>query len=283
MSYLDTIVPIFPSYASRSPMQGRLGDFLYDPSGKDRAAEVMEMKEKADRDYAKALLPAAMVSCTCKSRDKEAIKTSTRLICLDIDAKDNPGITDWAAFILNWLSKIQYITFAGRSISGHGAFAIIPVSTDGHLSHFKALQEDFSRCGVIIDPSGKDLTRLRGYAYNDDSTSFHNSGAKQYERCLYTPPPKPFKKPSGNDVLKVQSAVNAILAQKKDVTADYGNWIKIGQALSIAFGEGGRQWWHQVSQFHPEYDYQFADKKYSSFFDKGYNQISLGTFFMLCK
>jgi len=279
MSYLDTIVSKVSSYTAKTTSRVRLGDFLYDARHEDDATRIREMSDKADRDYAKALLPGALVSCRTDNRDAGTPIEHTGLICVDIDAKQNPGIDDWAGFVTKALPDLD----AGLSVSGLGCFAIIPVSNpDQHTGHFEAIREDFKRCGVTIDNAGKNPKNLRGYSYNNETTSFYNPSAKRYTRIWNPPPVKLAQPPTGNDAAKVQEAVNRIVAEKRDVTGGYESWIKIAQSLAVAFGESGRGWFHQVSQFHPEYDQDRTDKKYTSFVNKGYNRVGLGTFFHLC-
>ena len=47
-------------------------------------------------------------------------------MCIDIDAKDNLHILDFAA-CRNDLAKIKNIMYAGLSVSGNGVFALIPI------------------------------------------------------------------------------------------------------------------------------------------------------------
>jgi hypothetical protein len=283
MSYLDTIISRVSNYTAKATSRVRLGDFLEDATHEDAATRIREMSDKADRDFAKAQLPAALISCRTDNRDAGTPFEHTGLICVDIDAKHNPGVTDWGRFIACELPKLDVITYAGPSVSGRGCFAIIPIANSGHhVGHFEAIREDFKRCGVTLDIAGKNPRNLRGYSYSNEIGSFHNPNAKTYTRILNPPPAKTVQMPTGADARKVQEAVNRIVAEKRDVTNGYESWIKIAQALAVTFGEGGREWFHLVSQFNPEYDYQQADSKYTSFLGRGYNQVGLGTFFRQC-
>jgi hypothetical protein len=283
MTYLDTEVPLFRNYMQLQSSRARLGDFLYDPSHENEVVRLREIQDKGERDIYKAMLPCVMVSCYSDSRAQGSVFFPTGLICVDIDAKDNPGVLDWAQFILGDLSQIPVVTYAGLSVSGRGCFAIIPVTDPGsHLGHFRALEAEFRQFGIMIDPSGKNINRLRGYSYNDENTSFSNPNASRYTKIADPPKPKPNHKPMGNEVGKVQQAVSRIVSEKRDITTRYEDWIRIGLSLASAFGERGRGWYHDLSQFHPEYDPDLTDRKYDSFLNR-YDRIGLGTFFMLCK
>ena len=76
----------------------------------------------------------------------------------------------------------------GRSCSGEGLFGIVPIKDpEKHLGHFLALEKDLAGRGIVIDKSGKDITRLRFYSYDPDA--YYNIRAETYT-SLYTSPPK---------------------------------------------------------------------------------------------
>ena len=271
---------MYKSYWDTVSTPIRLADFVYNHDYDNQIDRIREMSDKAERDAAKAALPCIMVSCVSENRNAGK---HTGLICIDIDGKDNPEITDWPKFIRHDLRKLEIIAYAGLSVSGQGCFAIIPISYPSrHEAHFKALQEDFSRCGINIDPSGKNVNRLRGQSSNNPVTSFCNPIATRYSRTANSGTVKSWQKPTGLDAIKVQEVVDKIVAEKRDVTKNYHDWVRIAQALATTFGEKGRNFFHEVSQFYPRYDSVKADEKFSSFLGKGYSKLGLGTFFKIC-
>ena len=46
-----------------------------------------------------------------------------------------------------------------------------------------------------------------------------------------------------------------------DITSTYEKWLKLGLGLA-ELGEQGREYYHGLSQFHPEYDPQETDKQF---------------------
>ena len=89
-----------------------------------RLSETLRVTDdKEKRNALKALLPAVTPSGTFEVRRADALIAHSGLICLDIDAGDNPSIDDW-----------------------------------------NALKRDFLEAGIVVDPSCKDVSRLRGFS-----------------------------------------------------------------------------------------------------------------------
>lgn len=152
----------------------------------------------------KKSLPAGIMSAVVTGGIKEEnVTEKNSVICIDIDGKDNPAITDWQAFKLE-LAKSRFIAYVGLSISGLGVFALIPLADpEQHKQHYAAIEQDFKRAtftfmqagdsepttlvGVNLDPSCKDIARKRFVSY--DPQPFINTAAQVY--CKTYEPPKP--------------------------------------------------------------------------------------------
>ena len=75
-----------------------------------------------------------------------------------------------------------------------------------------------------------------------------------------------------------------IVAQRIDITGDYEQWLNLGFALSYDLGEDGRQIYHDISQFHPDYKPDECDKQYTYCLNaKGSSKITGRTFFEIAK
>ena len=68
-----------------------------------------------------------------------------------------------------------------------------------------------------------------------------------------------------------------------DITYGYNEWFSIGCALKSEFGEAGREYFHQVSQFNDKYSFRETDKKYDSIMRSNGTGITIGTFFGYAK
>lgn len=150
----------------------------------------------------KSQIPCASISAVMyESRKEENMKAHTGLICIDIDGKDNPHITDWS-LVKEHLSEFDCVAYIGLSLSGNGLFVVMPIDwplmvevpdlsasaeerrlaiakvKDLHVRQFKAIQDSFLRMGLVIDKACSNLDRLRILSldeepyYNEDASSY---------------------------------------------------------------------------------------------------------------
>lgn len=156
-------------------------------------------------------LQAACVSGIFNEERKEKnLVRHTGLICIDIDGKDNPNVTDWED-LKKQLGEYSCIAYAALSLSGDGIWCVIPIDKplsveipdisaptaarmdaitkvkDLHERQFKALQTSFQDLGLIIDPACVDLSRLR--VLSSDPNPYRNENAKPFTHIV--PPEKP--------------------------------------------------------------------------------------------
>lgn len=192
-----------------------------------------------DKNRLKTSLPAVTVSGTFSKRNSAELIAHSGLICIDIDEKDNPDVAEFDR-LNELISIIPYVAYCGHSIGGKGYFVIIPIaSPEKHKEHFEALRQDFARCGITIDKSGKDVTRLRIYSYDD--TAYINPSAATYERTatvrtIYTAadhnkPRISTPKEKIPNARKIASRIADLIRNGTDPTAVYENWFEIACAL----------------------------------------------------
>ena len=150
-----------------------------------RTVLIKELRNESDsmkRRELKELLPAITVSCVCSERRTEKIYEYTNLICIDIDGKDNPSISNIEDLKIK-LGELPYIMYCGLSASGKGLFCIIPYKDyRNHKLHFNALEQEFKDMGIVVDSSCSDIGRLRFYSY--DEYPYANPDAEIYTRTL---------------------------------------------------------------------------------------------------
>ena len=82
---------------------------------------------------------------------------------------------------------------------------------------------------------------------------------------------------------EVERIIQGIEANQIDVTSAYSEWVNIGFAFADEFGETGRNLFHRVSQFHPEYSTQECDKQFDNCMKARGQGVSLKTFFYHAK
>ena len=271
---------------------------------------VRETDDKETRNTIKARLPAVTPSGLFEVRRTNALIAHSGLICLDIDAEDNPEISDWNALKLR-LPNPEHILYAGLSASGRGLFCLVPIS-DGkqHLQHFLALEHDFREAGIVLDTACKDVARLRGFSH--DLAAYINFDAKSYEKVLENsekttriPSVRPFARSPSVKMKEVQqveeltpaqrllrstdlSRIKAVLEPPKsaaqrfmellkrietkqiDITASYCDWFTVGCVVATLFGADGISLFHRISVFYPRYNHEDCEKQFCKILQSGY-------------
>lgn len=263
--------------------------------------DIRASSNEEERKFLKSKLPAITPSGVFSKRKADCLVEPTNLICIDIDGKDNPSISDMEE-LKKKLSKLSYIMYCGLSASGKGLFCIIPYKDyRNHKLHFNALEQEFKDMGIVVDSSCSDIGRLRFYSY--DEYPYANPDAEIYTRTLEKVPEikqsrfhqktdivhnsnqthqnidkntmsleEFFLSPTNMDYAsatplsktqKVERLLKRVIEEKKDITLIQKDWIAICCIIKNLFGDEGRELFHQVSSFYPKYDYDEADDEYS--------------------
>lgn len=152
----------------------------------------------------KVSLPAGIVSAVVENGiGADNVKEKNGVVCIDIDAQDNPAITDWQAFKYE-VAKSRFVAYVGLSISGLGVFAMIPIADpERHEQHYDAIVQDFKSAtftflqagdaepttliGVNLDPKPRNIASKRFVSY--DPQPYINPAAQVY--CKTYEPPRP--------------------------------------------------------------------------------------------
>lgn len=84
---------------------------------------------------------------------------------------------------------------------------------------------------------------------------------------------------TGDRADDVEIVLQRLEAGHIDITSGYDNWRDIGFAFADEFGENGRDYFHRVSRFHPEYDERKTDEQYDKCLRAHGTGVTLNTFF----
>lgn len=138
------------------------------------AAPVYEMRKlpynsPEQRKYKENRIPAATLSCSCgkKPRCKGNVEHVNPLIVIDIDCKPEKNENVFLADrekkmkLMNGMIDTGFAYAVGTSCRGAGIWAIIPLASTEIELHFNALVDYFKERGITLDPSCRDVTRLR--------------------------------------------------------------------------------------------------------------------------
>lgn len=95
-----------------------LGDFLFSQEHQYEIQMLRHLSSKEERDSWKRKLPQTTVGGVFQpTRSIQNIKYRSGLICVDMDAKENPAISDWNT-VKEQLAVIPQIAYCSLSVSG---------------------------------------------------------------------------------------------------------------------------------------------------------------------
>lgn len=84
---------------------------------------------------------------------------------------------------------------------------------------------------------------------------------------------------------EIEVIVRRVEASKLDLTANYADWITIGFAFAYELGELGRNYFHRISKFHPDYNMQNCNRQFDYCLGHEIKKkpIKISTFYFLAK
>ena len=286
MDIFQTHISVYNGVTDNTGTRMPLGTFLFCKEYKDDILRLRAVFDKEKRNALKRSLPQATISGVFSpTRAKNNLSQHSGLICVDIDAKDNPDILDWETLKQD-LSVLPQIAYCALSVSGKGLFLVIPLRyPEKHLKQFRQLQIDFRKMGIMIDSACSDITRLRCLSY--DEHPIINENATLYEGVYMEKPkhksfPTCFIYEGENTSAEVAVCCRKIQQCGIDITASYDDWLKVGCALAT-IGESGRSLFHICSRQNAKYNAAKTDKMFTDLLRRNYQQVNIGTFFWMCK
>jgi VirE N-terminal domain./Primase C terminal 2 (PriCT-2). len=287
---LDTYVSYYNNFRNKRPIDMNLLDLLITNRFKDSVFSIRNAQTKDERTRLKQRLPFFTPSGRFRTLSASGLIQHTGLICIDIDEDDNLDVSDFDN-LKNRISKLPYIAYCGKSVSGNGYFCIIPIAyPDKHIQHFHSFKQTFTTMGITIDDSCSDICRKRFVSY--DSAPYINQEAKPYFGLIEFSQLKQDTKHNGMiaartnqiDMIQIQRYMDIIEQQKIDITRKYNDWFSIGCVFANSFGEDGRRLFHAVSRFYERYDYTETDNLFNIIQKgKSNNPPTIRTFLWLCR
>jgi hypothetical protein len=225
-------------------------------------SKVGEYRRTGDKAL-KLSIPCFTPSGTFSVRKDEALTGHSGVICIDVDGKDNTRVSNFRD-LKKLISRIPYVAYCGLSVGSKGYFLLIPIKyPNKHREQFKACCEDFERCGIVVDHSCINVSRLRFMSYDPDA--YLNREATVYTRIYEEKKEAPvYNKVYGcNTDNDMERLISEIQGRRIDITGSYRQWLEIGAAIAGEYGETGRSYFHAVSQYSAKYDRKATDRKYS--------------------
>jgi len=279
-SILDIQVSCYPYFRSTEGKSVNLLVWLQSEKHRDKVQAIRAMGDKVERDKLKAILPAITPSGLFRTRSEAGLIRHSGFIQFDIDSVSDLGA------VKRKLSGLSNVAYIGLSVSGRGFWGLIPIGQpEHHKEYFQFIERAFSGMGIMIDPSGKDVCRLRGYSY--DPEGYFNHQARVLEQWYKSTPKSAiksnFRQNAGTGTSNVETLIAEICRRRIDLTGSYGEWFSLGCSFANEFGEGGREYFHQISQFHPDYINTETDKQFTECLKHNYNGITIATFIGSCR
>lgn len=248
--------------------------------------------DKAEREKLKKRQPAFCPSGLFSYRNGSGLAEHSGLMAFDIDPKGNPFLNhETAPDVRDMIAGLQEVAYCALSVSGLGIWGVVPIAfPERHSEHFAALEADFARLNYVIDSSCKNVDRLRYWSYDPDA--YFNDNATVYTSLksiqdTYVPSQSVYFEGLEFEQKKVEAILKQLERNRIDIT-DGGNgyniWFSIGCGFAGIFGENGRDFFHRVSQFHPEYGTAKTDLQFNNCLKwRGISRADLHTFFAHAK
>lgn len=257
-------------------------------------SDIDHCKEQAES--IKRRFPAATISGLFRpTRAQANLYQHSGFICIDIDDHYDLRDADGTKrsyrqdldMVPSVLASLPFVLYAAHSVGGRGYFAIIPLAviddTHTHTWYFEALQQEFLRLGIIIDPACRDTTRLRFVSY--DPHPYRNphavpfTGAAEFvsrneRRRRAEEEHRRAEQQRRNAILNasdpdadfrhVQICVDKARQRGSIIVESYKDWYTAGMCLARAFGERGRTIFHDLSGTSAKYNVSDTDKQYDA-------------------
>ncbi|MBT7995972.1 MAG: DUF3987 domain-containing protein, partial [Bacteroidetes bacterium] len=82
-------------------------------------------------------------------------------------------------------------------------------------------------------------------------------------------------------ISQVEFVITQIEEKKVDLTENYDDWVKIGFGLARSLRERGRDYFHKISQYYPNYNASECNLKYDDCLKSKDQGVTIATFFSL--
>jgi len=251
----------------------------------DRLRSLDKIKYKEQ----KVKLPSVTLSGIFSERKDIHVLKHSGLIQIDFDDVSDYNKTRTALID----DPYTYVLF--RSPSGNGIKMLVKVnpSEETHTAQFLALEEYYlEEFDLQMDKNTKNVSRAMLLSY--DPHLYCNPFSETFEELLEEKKYKQnkavlntVKEPravyhtqsglEGREEDLAKKLCDAVRERNVDLTDSFHNWISIGFILANTFGEWGRNYFHQLSAQHPEYNFEKCDAKFTQLHKDNNGGLGFGT------
>lgn len=250
---------------------------IRDGTWQDIVLPLRAISDKEARTAAKMKAPCITIGGTFKERADAGLELHSGYIAIDIDDVEDINL------LKSILCADAYVVAAFVSISGRGLCVIFRINPTKHRDAFQGISEYlYTQYGVVCDPTSINVSRARFISYDPD-IFIATTDVVKFVSYPKVKPPKKIER-----TIFAQTDFDLILDQvvsrHLNLCDSYHDWLRICFSFVHHFGEGGRQYFHIVSQYSGKYDGGKADKQYTMCLKhKGGNETKIATFYYYCK
>lgn len=163
-------VSLFSDWSHPVPIRSIcLREWLFGSEWQAQVERIRACSDPKVRRMLKAQLPVVTPAGIFTRRHRHGLHTYSGLLCVDIDGKENSGISDWD-LVKRQLNTFENLLYAGLSVGGNGLFLLFRVVDPAtYLVAFKCITEQLrERFGLVADKACKDICRLRCVSYDPE-------------------------------------------------------------------------------------------------------------------
>ena len=250
------------------------------PTHKKTIDKIRSETDEAKQKKLKEKLPAATIAGTFTTKTNDGICQFSGLIAMDFD-----HLNERLAEALNRLRSDLHTFAVWRSVRGNGLCVLVKIMSERWEDSFLGLEHYYAdKYGIIADPSCKNVNRLRFISYDPDLTINEDSALfKQFIKPIER---EKRKKPTNTHIHtedNIEHIVKQVEERGLDLCPTYDEWMRLGFALIAQYAHNGRDYYHRLSCFSPDYDPDECDKMFDYLLRYGSRQITIGTFYHFAK
>jgi len=262
-----------------------------------RQLRSIPVENKDERRDHKKRHPHIVFGGEFSHRSIEGLIKPSNLICLDFDhIGTHSDVEDLKDRICKDTELNPVLLFT--SPSGDGLKVVVPIEQtitgdeDFKLAYKSLTNYCEQTYQLTPDKSCKDISRSCFLCYDELAVLQDPQGGFDVER--WKPQPQERKPLTGDnrplretmglssgfltDFERAEMGVEDIENSGIDITQNYEDWVRIGFALGN-LGESGRELFHRVSRFHPEYNREKTDSQFTHSMGEG--SVNLETLFAI--
>jgi hypothetical protein len=285
-TFLDAEVSLFENVYSQIPKKTiTYRDWLFKDI--DILRDKVNRVRSEQNSKLKHSLPCITGSGTIiGTRADNNLKHHNGYIVIDIDYQDNEHFKEeyFSQLKEKVFRNINEVCYAGHSAGGIGYYLIIGIENpQRHKEYFNYLASWFRyREDIIIDKSGKNLSRLRYYSVDDKQYINENATILKESLLNKIKVPTISRRGATSDI-NIIELVEKIEASGISIAPSYDEYLKLAIVFYNEQGEDGRGLYHRVCSLDPKYKSRDCDEQFNEVSKRGYSDCSIGTLVHLMK